>query len=378
MYVRMPNVPKGTPLPSPAKPIALKCFDSKKVWRQVLSYYVDDGALSGSFQAEAWAEIALHIRSTRPEPLLKVLGVGFDVHALTDDSVAVDSEMSDYFVQSVAMYEALPDAPPLSKHPVATPFCEPRPELELQPGDLAQHALSLIMKLLIGARMAGMHVVYAICALACQVTQWSKQSDLDLQRLFSYIKWNPFMIRGVLFPSEVDEICIGAYPDADLAGSRTSARSVSGGVAGLLGPKSWVALDWSSKRQTATSTSTSEAETISLCKLAKDSVMPLQSLWSAILGRDVRARYFEDNTATVSIIKTGCSVALRHLAKHHRISLSFAHEATGEDNDSSIECIPTAQQKGDILTKPLARPAFERACEINGIVLLPVKDVNKK
>ena len=105
--------------------------------------------------------------------------------------------------------------------------------------------------------------------------------------------------------------------------------------------------------------------------------MPLQSLWSAIFGRTVRAKYFEDNTATVSIIKTGYSVALRHLAKHHRISLSFANEATGEDNDSSIEYIPTGLQKGDILTKPLARVAFERACEINGIILHPLKDAKK-
>ena len=212
MYVRMPHTPRGTPLPSPAKPLVLKTLDPKKVWRQVLSYYVDDGAMSGSFQAEAWIEIGLHVRSTRPEPLLKVLGVGFDIHALTDETVAIDSEMSDYFAQSVAMYEALPDAPPLSKHPVPTPYCEPKPELEQQPGDLAQHALSLVMKLLFGARMAGMHIVFAICALACQVTQWSKQSDADLQRLFSYIKWNPFMIRGLIDPSEVDEIVIGGYP----------------------------------------------------------------------------------------------------------------------------------------------------------------------
>ena len=161
-----------------------------------------------------------------------------------------------------------------------------------------------------------MHVVFAICALACQVTQWSKQSDADLHRLFSYIKWNPFMIRGIIFPDEVEEICIGAYPDADLAGSRTSTRSISGGVAGLLGPKSWVALDWSSKRQTATSTSTSEAETISLCKLAKDSVMPLQSLWSAILGRDVRARYFEGHRFDHKDRMQRCSSSSRKAPPH--------------------------------------------------------------
>ena len=325
--------------------------------------------MSGSFQEEAWAEIAQHIKSTPPEPLTRVLGVSYTVNPDKADSnlVHIESDMSDFFRQAVQDYEAIPEALPLSKHPVPTPYCEPDPALELQPGVMAPHALFLVMKLLYGARMSGLHVVFAICALACQVTKWSKQADKDLQRLYSFLK-TPSKLRGTIDIREVDQLCIYAFPDADLAGSRTTARSVSGGVAGLGSSNSWCPLDWSSKRQTATATSTSEAETISLCKLAKDSVMPLQTLWSQILGREVRARYFEDNSATVTIVQAGFSVALRHLQKHHRIALSFAHEACSEANHASIEHISTHLQRGDILTKPLQRAAFENACKLNGVV----------
>ncbi len=68
MYTRDPVIPASAASSKPSK-----------VWKQVLSYYVDDGAMSGSFQEEAWAEIAQHIKSTPPEPLTRVLGVSYTV-----------------------------------------------------------------------------------------------------------------------------------------------------------------------------------------------------------------------------------------------------------------------------------------------------------
>ena len=108
--------------------------------------------------------------------------------------------------------------------------------------------------------------------------------------------------------------------------------------------------------------------------------MPLQTLWSAFLSRPVQAVYWEDNSACITIIKAGYSLALRHLAKHHRISLSFAHEVTGSAYDADIRHIDSANQRGDFLTKALVRSSYEDACRMNGIVFLgglPANSTNK-
>ena len=334
-----------------------------------LCFYVDDGTMSGGAPGEqdaAWAQLRTKIRCGDPEPISRSLGVNFKI---TDSPTCtcVSTAMNDYFKSAIDAYEAVP-GPPLSKHPVPTPYADVDPQLEQQPGELADRAASIVMKLLFAARMTAPHLCYAIGALATQFTKWSKQCDRELVRLLSYIKFTPFELTGIVHPKEVDTLAIHCYPDADLAGSRNSARSISGAITGIASEHSWLPLDWHSKRQSATSTSTSESETVSLVTAAKSHVIPLQTLWSAFLGRPVKAVYWEDNSACITIIKAGYSLALRHLAKHHRISLSFAHEVTSNEYDADLRHIDSAHQRGDFLTKALPRSSFENACRMNGVV----------
>ena len=182
----------------------------------------------------------------------------------------------------------------------------------------------------------------------------------------------PFTLRSDLFPSELDSVEIHAFPDADFAGGRDSAKSVSGGICGLARNSGWIPLDWESKRQSATATSTTESETVALASLARK-VIPLQSLWSAFLGRNIHAVYHEDNMSTITVVKTGFSIALRHMQKHQRVALSFVHEATSASSDATLRHCPTLLQKGDLLTKSLNRVSFERGLDLNGIVIKPKK-----
>ena len=339
---------------------------------QVATWYVDDGIISGPRQTEAWNEIKKHIKLSEPEPVARLLGVSFAINKASDGHIQIERDMSTFFQQAVDQYESTASALPLSKHTVATPFIEADPQLEDQPGVLGSQALSLLMKLLYGARMCGPHLMFAICRLACCITRWSAQNDRDLCRLFSYIKWNPFTLRSDLFPSELDSVEIHAFPDADFAGGRDSAKSVSGGICGLATNSGWIPLDWESKRQSATATSTTESETVALASLARK-VIPLQSLWSAFLGRNIHAVYHEDNMSTITVVKTGFSIALRHMQKHQRVALSFVHEATSASSDATLRHCPTLLQKGDLLTKSLNRVSFERGLDLNGIVIKPKK-----
>ena len=77
--------------------------------------------------------------------------------------------------------------------------------------------------------------------------------------------------------------------------------------------------------------------------------------------------------STIVVINAGYSQQLRHIAKHHRISLGEVHELCQHD-DIKLEHILTDKQKGDLMTKGLARPKHEEAMRMVGlypIILIP-------
>ena len=340
-----------------------------KEHNQCAAWYVDDINLAGSDQAKVWEELRALVDLTDPVPIEKVLGVHFRMSVLDATTTAVDTEMTSYFKQSVEMYTACSDHMPLASS-VHTPYIEPDPVLESQPGLMAPHASSLLMKLLYGARMCSFHLCYIISCLACQITKWSKNSDRMLWRLFSFINtYSAMSLRGILDRSELNDVEIIGYGDADLAGSRDTARSVSGCIAGIGAKKSWMALEWGAQRQSATATATTEAELVALSRLVKSHRIPLQQLWNKFLGRPIAVRLREDNQAAIKIVEAGFSTALRHMQKHHRVSIGFLHDAIQPGNHMTLEYVNTEDQFADVFTKPLARAAFEHVISQVGAIM---------
>ena len=96
-------------------------------------------------------------------------------------------------------------------------------------------------------------------------------------------------------------------------------------------------------------------------------------LWSVLLQRPVRSVIHEDNASTIAVVSSGYSAQLRHLAKHHRISLGIVHEMCQQPDIDMIHC-PTDKQKGDLMTKGLARIKHEAAMQMVGLyccIILP-------
>ena len=223
------------------------------------------------------------------------------------------------------------------------------------------------MKLLYAGRMVRLDICYAINNLSRYVTRWNKLCDKQLVHLFSYLEATKDMkLNAYVDKSDLDSIELWAYPDADLAGTFDSTKATSGGFIHVHGSNSFFPLDWFSKRQTATSHSTTEAELVSASKMLRENLIPLMELWSIMLDRDVNGVIHEDNMSTIEVIKTGYSPKLRHIAKHHRISLGLTHELCQHD-DIDVRHCDTALQKGDMLTKGLARPKHDPACKLVGL-----------
>ena len=66
-------------------------------------------------------------------------------------------------------------------------------------------------------------------------------------------------MHGCVDSKDFETVVLDAYPDADLAGTFDTTRATSGGFLQLSGVNTSFPLDWFSKRQTATSHSTTEA-----------------------------------------------------------------------------------------------------------------------
>ena len=108
-------------------------------------------------------------------------------------------------------------------------------------------------------------------------------------------------------------------------------------------------------------------------KMLRESLVPTQSLWELILQRPIQGILHEDNMSTTVVINSGYSPQLRHLQKHHRISLGEVHELC-QHVDLDVEHIDSDKQKGDLMTKGLARPKHEPAMKMVGlypIILYP-------
>ena len=337
----------------------------------VLTVYVDDFILGGPGSSREWPSIQKVVKISEPGPVGRVLGVHH--HFQKQGTVtSTEIEMNGYLQQSVDLYNSLEGSKihPL-KNNVFYPWYEPTQHeidtLGVQEGIFGPNSASLLMKALYSGRMVRLDICYAINTLSKYITKWSALCDKQIKHLFSYLlTTKERSLHGIVDSRDLELLVLKAYPDADLAGTFDTSRATSGGFVELAGLNTMFPLDWYSKRQTATAHSTSEAELISASKMLREHLVPLQSLWSIMLGRPIHVIIHEDNESTIAVIKNGYSPQLRYLAKHHRISLGLVHELCQND-DIDIVHIETAKQKGDLLTKGLARPKHEPALQLVGV-----------
>ena len=274
-----------------------------------------------------------------------------------------------YCEQAVREFEALPESPPLKSG-----VCQPWLDVSVQEfqestgskGLLQYKAASLLMKALYCARMVRLDLSFTINYLSKFITKWDSLCDKRIAHLYAYIKNScKTALHAKVDPKDRDEVFLAGFPDADLAGAEDTSRSCSGGFLCLTSPSenTFIPLDWYSKRQTATAHSTTEAEMVSLSKMIREILAPQLELWSLLLQRDVRGVLHEDNESTIVVAKSGYSSQLRHMQKHHRISLGLVNDFVSRDSIDLVHC-PTEEQKGDLMTKGLSRAKHVEAMRL--------------
>ena len=158
----------------------------------------------------------------------------------------------------------------------------------------------------------------------------------------------------------LDDIALHVYADADLAGDRPSYKSTAGSFALIAGPNTEFPFAARSKNIAGTCSSTPEAEMASANMAYKGIGASTLDLLDLMCGRKVQMTMFEDNTATIQIIKTGKNPTMRHLLRHQGINTRVLHETfyprdpdTCEPLESQchMEYVISALQRADIFTK---------------------------
>ena len=279
----------------------------------------------------------------------------------------VSYNMTDYVKQSIEHYQELSGVEKLKKSP--TPFC---PEGALLPvndeskGDLGMSAASILMKVLWAARLAHPDLSRPTCKLTSNVQKWSVNDDKRLRRLIEYMNLSQDYVLEGFICDPPEDLELWLFVDADLASDPDCSRSTNGAFLVLVGPSTWMPLAWLNTKQTSTAKSTTEAEGVSLVTALLQEAYPVRDLLELLLGREVKLRIKEDNTATIKVLKKGYSSKLRHVQRTHKLNLGVVKEAI-DDQSVYLEHVETTKQAADIFTKDLAPAKWPAALELLGI-----------
>lgn len=332
----------------------------------LLTAYVDDLLLSGPAENHAAVWKALrdpsvgNINVEEPQNLARFLGCNHH-HTSTNKGQQILFEMSDYVDQAVEKYEALAGAKPLRK--VTTPFLPdgslPECDDDVR-GELAGEACGVLMKNLYAARLSRPDLLKPINELAKSVTKWTRNHDRQLWRLMSYMKTTRhYQLQGVVNNNKED-VHLELFVDADFSGERKDSKSTSGAWMRLAGTQTSFPLMWSSKRQTSTSRSTTEAEVIAMATAVFSEALPVMQLWETILERKIETIVCEDNQATIQVVQRGYSQKLRHISRTHKVNLGSLAEVF-QDSHTKLRYTESSKQCADIFTKALEPHAWNNA-----------------
>ena len=106
------------------------------------------------------------------------------------------------------------------------------------------------------------------------ITTWGELCDRKLYRVIKFMNGSAAWRKIGFIGDSPDELELGLFSDADFAGDRVGMRSTSGVFLALYGPHSVFPLTGQSKKQTAVSHSTVEAELVAADHAIRMSGLP--------------------------------------------------------------------------------------------------------
>ena len=337
-------------------------------YKLLLTLYVDDIIVSGEATNHGpfWEELQRYLELDPPCDVERVLGREHHI-VRTQSTTKCSFQMREFIDNSCELYEELSGR---KLKPAASPFVNDGSltvnDWESR-GSLSHQASRILMKILWCARLCRPDLSKAISDLTRRLTVWSKADDMRLHRLMCYLYGSKeFCLTGVIADPQ-ETLVLACYTDADHCSSQEDTKSSSGMFMCLEGPNSCWPLSWSSRKQSATARSTTEAEMISLGSGLFSEALPMQEFLEQVFDRKVELRCYQDNAAVIQIVEAGYSPKLKHMNKTFRINLGSIYECFKEDEMMKLLYIKTTSQKADPFTKPLPVAKWGEALDLMGV-----------
>lgn len=202
-------------------------------------------------------------------------------------------------------------------------------------------------------------IAFAVNTLARYLQQPGDAHLTAAKRVLRYLRHTADM--GIVLGGQKEErdasTSITVWSDADWATNPDNRRSITGYVIQVDG----AIVSWHSKQQSVVAKSTCEAEMYALSAAVSEAKW-IRMFVRELIGQQqaqapvIHTVAYVDNTAAIAVSKNDV-----HHSRTKHIDLRHHHvrEAV-EKNLLRLEHVPSAEQLADILTKPLAKLAFER------------------
>lgn len=176
---------------------------------------------------------------------------------------------------------------------------------------------------------------------------------------------------GIIYTAQKSgsEIQMHAWSDSDWAADTDTRRSITTFCISIVGS----AFTWASKKQSVVALSSTEAEYTSAVSAVQE-IMHMRALLDSVGHPQTSATVLScDNQSAISLAK---NPVMHGRTRHIDVKLHFIRKAI-EDGEVSIEYIPTAENRADVLTKGLPRAKHEEHTTALGIVQVPSALVTK-
>ena len=319
--------------------------------------YVDDLCITGTradidvFTALIAATFSVKIENVTTESPSRFLGA--NITKLTEGGFTLDQSVYiTHMLKEAGMHDCKPAATPLDPSDTVPKAADNEPMLPSAEAKLYGHIGGQIDWIVQFTRPDGS---VAASKLAQHVAAPSVNNWQSLKHFLRYlrgsigyrIKYSPVNTDTL----DTDHGVLQGYSDASFLSEKNS-KSRSGCMIRLAGG----AINWSTKRQGITALSTSEAETIALCKTAQ-MVVPERRLFAEITRSTLEAMppttIFEDNQAAVFTANNDGFV--RSGSRHMLVKYHYTRECIADGQVRVVfmsgDAIPS-----DMLTKILHRP----------------------
>ena len=237
-------------------------------------------------------------------------------------------------------------------HPVRTPSLKEQQQIQQVATDEDQSFpyRQLVGTLMYLANSTRPDIAQATHHSARFVSNPSPQNITGIKRILRYLKGT--MNHGVLFRNATN-LRLTGYCDADFAGDyQSDSRSTTGYIFFTNGP-----IVWSSRRQTLTALSTTEAEINALAEASKQAIALSNLLMETqLVTTDVQVTIHEDNASCLALVNGSQT---RPRTRHIATRIGFVRDLIASNAINVISC-PTANMLADPLTKPLGATDFRQ------------------